>query len=84
MDIYEFKKKLEITEASGKIILVLFKTGYVTEEVQKQYISRDNALIGYEAIYDVFSPSIPYLKEDVILHSWWLHFYEKYYKKIKQ
>jgi len=74
VDIYELKKKLEITEASGKIVLVLFKTGYVTEEVQKQYISRDIALIGYEAIFDVFSPSIPYLTEDVILHSWWLHF----------
>lgn len=79
-----YRKKLEMTEASGKIILVLFKTDYVTEEMEDQYISRDIAFIGYEDIYDVFSPSISYLKEDVILHSWWLHFYDKYYKKIKQ
>lgn len=78
-----YKKKLNINDETDVVISVLFKTGYATKKERDNFLNRDIVFIGYEDIYDVFSSFSPYLKDDVILNSWWLNFNEKYYTPIE-
>lgn len=77
-----YQQKLKTKEAS-MIIPVLFKTGYVTEKVKRNFAERHIIFIGYEDIYDIFLPFVSQLLTDIILHSWWQHFHENYYQVVK-
>ncbi|WP_079478849.1 PD-(D/E)XK nuclease family protein [Halobacillus salinus] len=84
------KKQLEYytdklkEKSTGTIIPVLFKTGYASGKEREDFEKRNLVFIGYDDIYDLFSPYEQELKEDVILYSWWCYFSEKYYQPIEQ
>src|SRR5690625_1125203 len=78
-----YQKKLRVNASTDFVIPVLFKTGYATKKERENFAQREIIFIGYEDIFNIFSPFIPNLQDDVILHSWWLHFNKNYYKPIK-
>ncbi|WP_158290369.1 PD-(D/E)XK nuclease family protein [Halobacillus salinus] len=84
------KKQLEYytdklkEKSTGTIIPVLFKTGYASEKEKDDFENRNLVFIGYEDIYDLFSPYEQEFMEDVILKSWWSYFCERYYDPIEK
>lgn len=79
-----YAKKLVATDAEAVIIPAILKTGYVKPEIQAQYAKRKIVFIGHEDIYGIFSTYVREIESDVILQSWWNHFYETYYVPIEQ
>lgn len=78
-----YQSKLKINPSTDIIIPVLFKTGYTPKHIQANLAERRIVFIGYEDIYEIFNPFRSELGQDVILNSWWRHFYEKFYIPIE-
>lgn len=77
------KKALGKQATDAVIIPVLFKTGYTSTNKQKEFAKREVIFIGYEDIHQFFSTYKNEMIENIILNSWWLNFYNKYYNPIK-
>ncbi|WP_456276584.1 PD-(D/E)XK nuclease family protein [Bacillus sp. AK128] len=78
-----YTKKLKDEDQAATIIPVLFKTGYTTNEKQKEYEDQKIVVFGYREIYELFSKNEQILKDNIILHSWWVNFNQKFYQPIK-
>ncbi|WP_244897314.1 PD-(D/E)XK nuclease family protein [Marinococcus halophilus] len=77
-----YVNRLQKKNHDNVIIPVYFKTGYLSPIKKEELEHRELIVIDTYDIYSIMVKHSSNIQQDVILCSWWEHFYEKYYKNV--
>lgn len=76
----QFESEYDDTQSS--VLLVFFKSGFESNQKKEQLEERDIVFIGYEEVFQLFSPHEHAIREDVIVSDWWDYFLMTHYQPI--
>lgn len=74
--------KLRHHYPSHVIIPVYFKTGYLSSEKKSELEHRNLIVLNTHEIYDLMNNHHSAISQDMILQSWWEHFYDTHYTNV--
>lgn len=80
LEYYDMKVKKK--RPDNFIILVYFKTGYLSSEKKNELEHRNLIVLNAHEIYDIMYNHHSVISQDMILQSWWEHFYKTHYTNV--